>query len=100
MADKLGADWSKVSFKNVNTNPKWGVMVTGGSWSVHTSLQQLSQAGAAGRTAIIDAASKLMGLPADACSAENGVILAGDQSLRFAEIVSNGDFSRSISEEE
>ena len=100
VADELGADWSKVSFKHVDTDPKWGVMVTGGSWSVHTSFTQLSQAGAAGRTVIIDAASKLMGVPAKACSAENGVVSAGDRSLTFAEIVSNGDFSRSISEEE
>jgi CO/xanthine dehydrogenase Mo-binding subunit len=100
VADELGADWSKVSFKHVDTDPKWGVMVTGGSWSVHTSFTQLSQAGAAGRAVIIDAASKLMGVPAKACRAENGVVSAGDQSLTFAEIVSNGDFSRVFSEEE
>ena len=100
VADELGADWSKVYFRHVDTDPKWGVMVTGGSWSVHTSFTQLSQAGAAGRTVIIDAASKLMGVPAETCSAENSVVSAGDKSLTFAEIVSNGDFSRSISEEE
>ena len=33
VADELGADWSKVSFNHVDTDPKWGVMVTGGSWS-------------------------------------------------------------------
>ena len=100
VADELGADWSKVSFKHVDTDPKWGVMVTGGSWSVHTSFTLLSQAGAAGRTIIIDAASKLMGVPAESCSAESGVVMSGDQSLTFAEIISNGDFSRVISEEE
>ena len=100
VADELGADWSKVSFKHVDTDPKWGVMVTGGSWSVHTSFTLLSQAGAAGRTIIIDAASKLMGVAAESCSVESGVVTSGDQSLTFAEIISNGDFSRVISEEE
>ena len=100
VADELGADWSKVSFKHVDTDPKWGVMVTGGSWSVHTSFTLLSQAGAAGRTIIIDAASKLMSVPAESCSAERGVVTSGDQSLTFAEIIINGDFSRVISEEE
>ena len=100
VADELGADWSKVSCKHVDTDPKWGVMVTGGSWSVHTSFTLLSQAGAAGRTVMIDAASKLMGVPVATCSVENGVVTSGDQSLSFAEIVSNGDFSRVISEEE
>ena len=100
VADELGADWSKVSFKHVDTDPKWGVMVTGGSWSVHTSFTLLSQAGAAGRTVLIDAASKLMGVAAETCSAENGVVTSGGKSLTFAEIVSNGDFSRTISEAE
>ena len=100
VADELGADWSKVSFKHVDTDPKWGVMVTGGSWSVHTSFTLLSQAGAAGRSIIIDAASKLMVVPAESCSAERGVVTSGDQSLTFAEIIINGDFSRVISEEE
>ena len=100
VADELGADWSKVSFKHVDTDPKWGVMVTGGSWSVHTSFTLLSQAGAAGRTVIVDAASKLMGVPAESCSVENGVVTSGDQSLTFAEVITNGEFSRVITEEE
>ena len=75
-------------------------MLTDGSWSVHTSFTQLSPAGAAGRAVIIDVALRLMGVPAEACSAENGVVLAGDQSLTFAEIESNSGFLRSISEEE
>ena len=100
VADELGADWSKVTFKHVDTDPKWGVMVTGGSWSVHTSFTMLSQAGAAGRTLLIDAAAKLMGVSADSCTAENGVVSSGSKSLTFAEIVSNGDFSRTLSEDE
>ena len=100
VADELGADWSKVTFKHVDTDAKWGVMVTGGSWSVHTSFTMLSQAGAAGRTLLIDAAAKLMGVSADSCMAENGVVSSGSKSMTFAEIVSNGDFSRTLSEDE
>jgi hypothetical protein len=44
-------------------------MVTGGSWSVSTSFQQFSQAGAAGRIALIEAGAKLLGVRRDACSA-------------------------------
>ena len=100
VADELGADWSTVSFKHVDTDPKWGVMVTGGSWSVHTSFTALSQAGAAGRTILIDAAAKLMGVDAQTCRAEKGIISSGTKSLTFAEVVSNGDFSRTITEDE
>ncbi|MDA8739287.1 molybdopterin-dependent oxidoreductase [Luminiphilus sp.] len=100
IADELGADWSKVSFKHVDTDPKWGVMVTGGSWSVHQSFTQLSQAGAAGRTLLIDAAAKILDVAPDTCTAENGVVTSGAQTVSFAEIVTRGDFSRVFSEEE
>ena len=49
VAEELGADWSQVQITHVDSHPKWGAMVTGGSWSVHTSFKALSQAGAAGR---------------------------------------------------
>lgn len=100
VADELGADWTKVSLKHVDSDPKWGFMVTGGSWSVFTSFADLSRAGAAGRTVLTEAAAKLMGVqPAD-CTVRAGLISAGDQSLSFADIVQRGDLSRSFSDEE
>jgi CO/xanthine dehydrogenase Mo-binding subunit len=47
VADELEADWSKVSFAHVDSDPKWGLMVTGGSWSVWQSYPLYSQAAAA-----------------------------------------------------
>src|SRR5229473_2198966 len=49
VADELEADWSKVKIVEVDTDPKWGEMITGGSWSVWQSFPVLSRAGAAGR---------------------------------------------------
>ena len=100
VADELGADWSKVSIKHVDTDPKWGYMVTGGSWSVLTSFAMLSQAGAAGRTILIDAGAKMLGVEAASCRAENGNVIAGDQQVSFARIVAEGDTSRVITDEE
>ena len=54
VADELEADWEKVRLDYVDTDPKWGLMVTGGSWSVWSSFMPLSQAGAAGRIALIE----------------------------------------------
>ena len=34
VADELEADWSKVRINHVDSAAKWGLMVTGGSWSV------------------------------------------------------------------
>jgi len=54
VADELEADWQSVCLNYVDTHPKWGLMVTGGSWSVWQSFEPLSQAGAAGRIALIE----------------------------------------------
>ncbi|MEO5624542.1 MAG: molybdopterin cofactor-binding domain-containing protein, partial [Dokdonella sp.] len=34
VADELEAKWESVRINAVDTDPKWGTMVTGGSWSV------------------------------------------------------------------
>ncbi len=100
VADELGADWDSVAIRHVDSDPKWGYMVTGGSWSVFTTFTQLSQAGAAGRSVLIEAGAKLLGAePAD-CRADNGRIVAGDRAVGFAEVVARGDISRTFSEEE
>jgi isoquinoline 1-oxidoreductase subunit beta len=45
VADELEADWAKVRIVGVDTDPKWGEMLTGGSWSVWQSFPVLSRAG-------------------------------------------------------
>ena len=100
VADELGADWGRVSITHVDSDPKWGYMVTGGSWSVVTSFAMLSQAGAAGRTVLLEAGAAIMGVEAVDCRAEGGFVIAGDQQVSFAEIVATGDVSRVIGEEE
>ena len=100
VADELGADWSRVSIKHVDTDPKWGYMVTGGSWSVFTSFTMLSQAGAAGRTVMIEEGAKMLGVEAAQCEARDGMVMSGDQSVSYADIVAKNDIERSFSEEE
>lgn len=100
VADELGAAWEQVTLAHVDSDPKWGYMVTGGSWSVVTSFEMLSRAGAAGRTVLIDAAAKLLGVEPVTLQAKDGVVSGGGQSLTFADIVSRGDVSRSFTEEE
>ncbi|MDZ7784161.1 MAG: molybdopterin cofactor-binding domain-containing protein [Halioglobus sp.] len=100
VADELEADWSRVVLNHVDSDPKWGLMVTGGSWSVWQNFTPLSQAGAAGRLALIEEGAKLMGVsPAD-CQARNSRVIAGNNSLGYAEIVQRGDLTRSYTQEE
>jgi len=100
IADELGADWDAVSIRHVDTDPKWGYMVTGGSWSVHTSFTQLSQAGAAGRIVLAEAGAKLLGADPSSCHVEGGRVFAGSASLSFAEIIQAGGITRQFTSEE
>ena len=100
VADELEADWSQVELRHVDSDPKWGLMVTGGSWSVWQNFTPLSQAGAAGRMALIETGAGLLGVPPDRCQARNSQVIAGSRSVSYAEIVRRAKFSRSFSEEE
>ncbi len=100
VADELGADWSRVSIKHVDSDPKWGYMVTGGSWSVFTTFAMLSQAGAAGRTVLIEEGANMLGVEADQCKAQGGNVIAGSKQVSFADIVAKADVSRTFTDEE
>jgi CO/xanthine dehydrogenase Mo-binding subunit len=100
LADELEADWSKVRIEQVDTDPKWGVMVTGGSWSVWQSFTTLSQAGAAGRIALIEEGARLLGTTPAACSARNSMVTGAGRSISYAQIVQRGDLRRTFTDDE
>lgn len=97
LADELEADWAQVRINHVDTDPKWGTMVTGGSWSVWQSFPQLSQAGAAARTAMIEEGARLLGAKPAACTARNSAVHAGSRSVSYAQIVQAGKLARTFS---
>src|SRR5579859_6833659 len=100
LADELEADWHKVRIVEVDSDPRWGYMVTGGSWSVWMTFPVFSRAGAAGRIALIEAGAKLLGMPAGKCIARGGAVIGGSRSVPYSEIVARGDLRRSFSAEE
>ncbi|MFQ3218928.1 MAG: isoquinoline 1-oxidoreductase beta subunit [Paraglaciecola sp.] len=100
VAEELGADWNKVEIKHVDTDPKWGYMVTGGSWSVFQTYLPMSQAGVAGRTVLIDAGAKLLGVTPGECRVEKGQVWANGQSVSFGDIVAKGQIDRVFSADE
>lgn len=97
VAEELEADWSKVRVVHVDSDPKWGLMITGGSWSVWQSFAPMSRAGAAGRMALIAEGARLMGVDPATCTAANSSIRSGGKSLTYGEIVTRGDMSRRFS---
>ncbi|MFT5887934.1 MAG: isoquinoline 1-oxidoreductase beta subunit [Zhongshania sp.] len=100
VADELGADWNRVSFKHVDTDPKWGYMVTGGSWSVFQSYIPMSQAGAAGREALIEAGAALLGVAAKKCISGNSRVICGKKSIDFADIVKRSKIDKTYTAEQ
>ena len=90
LADELEADWENVRIHHVDSDPKWGLMVTGGSWSVWQTFPLYSQAGAAGRQALIEAAAARMDVAAGDCVARNGSVVCGDQSVSYGDLVAGG----------
>src|ERR1700723_3328610 len=100
VADELEADWNKVKTVTVDSDPKWGLMVTGGSWSVWQSFPLLSRAGAAGRIALVEEGARLLGVPSQMCTAREGAVDAGRRSILYGDIVARGDLRRTFTPEQ
>src|SRR5262249_4369408 len=100
LADELEVEWSNVRISAVDTDPKRGVMSTGGSKSVWLDFRVYSRAGAAGRIALIEAGAKLLGVSPPQCVARNGAVLAANQSISYGEIVRRGEPTRKFMPEE
>src|SRR5262245_20709657 len=100
LADELEVDWSNVRISAVDTDPKWGVMSTGGSKSVWLDFPVYSRAGAAGRIALIEAGAKLLGVSPAQCVARQGVVSAASQSISYGEIVRRGQPTRKFMPDE
>jgi CO/xanthine dehydrogenase Mo-binding subunit len=97
LAEELEADWSQVRLVSVDTDPKWGPMITGGSTSVWSTYPTFSQAGAAGRMTLIEEGAKLLGVSPQDCVARQGRVEANGRSIAYGEIVRRGDLSRRFS---
>jgi len=100
LADELEADWNNVRIDGVDTDPKWGLMFTGASWSTWQTFPLYSRAGAAGRIALIAEGARLLGVAREACSARASLVRGGGRSISYAEIVRRGNLSRSFSADE
>ncbi len=64
-----------------------GGMITGGSTSVRDLWDPVRDAGALARATLVQAAARYWDVSADSCTVVNGVIAAGNRSVRFGELV-------------
>jgi len=100
LADELEVAWDKVKVHHVDSDPKWGLMVTGGSWSVWQSYPLYSQAGAAGRIAMIEAGARALGVDVATCTAANGEVISGAKKIAYTKLMKSGDVTKTFSPEE
>ncbi len=102
VAEELEADWKDVRIDYPTANEKYGLMLTGGSWSVNWTFDALSRAGAAARLALVDAAASSWKVPAAECVAAGGVVrhLPTGRSLSYGEIVKRVPITKTFSEDD
>ncbi|HEV7689674.1 MAG TPA: molybdopterin cofactor-binding domain-containing protein [Hyphomonadaceae bacterium] len=100
LADELEVPWENVRVKHVDSDPKWGLMVTGGSWSVWQTYPLYSQAGAAGRIALIEAGAKALGVDPASCKASNGEVVSGSKKIKYTAILAKGGLEKTYTPEE
>src|SRR5207245_9963369 len=89
VAQEMEADWKDVRIDYPMNDPKYGLMLTGGSWSVNWTFDSLSRAGAGARMLLTEAAAKQMNVAVADCVAEDGRIrhLPTGRSVPDGEIV-------------
>ncbi len=92
IAEELDADWSRVRVEHAPAAPVYahalfGMQMTGGSSSTSSEFDRYRQAGAMARALLVQAAATRMGVPVADCRTENGKVMAGEQSLRYGELV-------------
>lgn len=101
IAEELELAWRDVRVDYPAAEPRFndpilGALITGGSWSVNFNYDAMSRAGAAGRITLIDAAAKLMNVPAGECVAKSSMVShpKSKKSMSYAEIVAKGQVDR------
>ncbi|SDE04392.1 xanthine dehydrogenase family protein molybdopterin-binding subunit [Ruegeria marina] len=100
VADELEVDWKNVSIDYIGFDPRLGLHLTGGSWSINWTFDALSRAGASGRITMLEAAAeKFGGSPSD-YTAKKGVITGNGHMVTYGALVASGITARSFSEEE
>lgn len=100
VAEELEANWDDVRIHHVDTEDKYGLFVTGGSWSVWQNFDLLSRAGAAGRASLIEEGAKLLGEDPRQCKAANSFVVCNGKRISFGEIVAKGDLNRAYTDDQ
>jgi isoquinoline 1-oxidoreductase subunit beta len=89
VAEELEVDWKDIRIDYPTSDPKHGLMLTGGSWSVNWTFDKLSRASVAARIMLVDSAAQFWQVPAAECVAERSTVrhLPTGRFLTYGQIV-------------
>src|SRR6202047_2101671 len=106
ICEELGANWKDMRVALASNDPKFndpvlGAQITGGSWSTMMNFDAMSRAGAAGGSALVDAAVAAMGVPPyykDEMVVRDSTVShpKSKKSMTFADIVKSGKITRTF----
>ena len=102
VAEELETDWKDMRIDYPVADPKYGLMLTGGSWSINWTFDSLSRGAAAARMALVDAAATSWKVPASECAAARSAVrhLPTGRVLTYGEIVAKAPITRTFSEDD
>ena len=101
VAEELEINWDDVNVIYPDSHAKWGLMITGGSWSVNWTFDRNSRIGASARIALVEAGAKMMGASVSDCYAKNSAVHTNSgKSVTYKDILSKNTIDRTFSEEE
>ena len=67
IADEFDVDWSQVSIRQADLDPKYGGQTEGGSRAIPSNYQNMRLVGAGGRILMLNAAAAQWGVPVSCC---------------------------------
>ncbi|WP_065750421.1 xanthine dehydrogenase family protein molybdopterin-binding subunit [Bradyrhizobium paxllaeri] len=107
VSEELGSNWKDMRVQLASNDPKFndpvlGAQITGGSWSTMMNFDAMSRAGAAGRIALTEAASSIMGVPAGELVVRNSAVAhtKSKKQMSFADIVKSGKITKTFTADE
>jgi isoquinoline 1-oxidoreductase beta subunit len=74
IADEFDVDWSQVSIRQANLDPKYGAQIEGGSRAIPSNYQNMRLVGAGGRLLMLNAAAAQWGVPVSELTTGSGTV--------------------------
>ena len=102
VAEELEINWNDINIDYPDSDKKWGLMITGSSWSINWTFDRNSRIGASARIALIEAGAKLMSVKMEDCFAKESKVIhkTSDKFLTYKDILSRKSINRVFDEKE